>query len=225
MKKLLFLLALLSLGTLTPVATAETAAPAAPAAETAAITIPVDSALTPAEQKAVRSYMLSSMRASAEAMLAQAETTTPTLRQMIQTAISANKNVSLDGLPANYRDFVLESRKLAQEAIDNMQGLDKTVDQLTEEDAMQMQASMSAVLTKVQELEARYPEVARYLGAAAQADLTQQLTINSGIQQKVMEELISRIDEFKGDQAQLSQLAIKLSCQYLLEEINKLAAE
>ncbi len=218
MKKFLLLFALLTLGTLAPVASA---APAPPAP----ITIPVDPTLSPAEQKAVRSYILNAMRASVEAMLAKSETATPTLRQILRTSYNANNNLSLDGLPADYRNFILESCKLGKEALDSMQGLDKTMDQLTEEDARQMEAFLTTVVSKTQALEAQHPNVARYLGTQAMTRLSRQLTVESGIQERVMTELLSRLDEWQDDQEKLSQEALRLTCQYLLEEINKLSAE
>ncbi len=218
MKKLLYLIAVLGLGSLTPVTNA---APAQPAP----ITIPVDSALTPAQQKAVRTYVIASMRASAEAMLAQAESTNPTLRQILQTALTANNAVSLEGLPANYQEFILESRALGQESIDSFRGLDKTLDQLSPADAQQMQESMADVMARNQALEAKYPEVSKYLGVQALSGLSEELTIKSGIQQKVLAEVMAQAADLDGDQAALTQLALKISCRLLLEEINKLSAE
>ena len=220
MKQYLTILAVLTFGALAPVATAAPEAPAAPA-----VTLPIDPTLSPAEQKAVRTFMLKSMRASVLALQQQAELTNPTVWQMLEASMTSSSTIPLDGLPANYQAYVKEIRALNEYALSHLQGTDKPMDQLTPEDAALMQESLADIQQKTAAIEARYPEVARYLGTAALTQLTQDFITKAGILRKVMAEVMSRQNELQGDQSKVMQLSQQLTMKLLLEEIDKLLAE
>ncbi len=202
MKKNLLLFAVTAVGLLSPLsASAEDAsAAAAPAAEATEQAAPAP--LPPAEQKAVDTYRLRVAREIVKNMpaaITSAQDDEPSIQIMLNL-LDACKNTSVDGMPAEYKEFVAENVEKLSGLFQELKPLISTAETAEGQEALEALEEKGEQMMK--NLAAKYPNAYSALGLEAMGEFLEEIIASLDPNGKAME-LVEKDPSLQGDMIKL----------------------